>query len=147
MLGGVRLLRAFLPSLERAKAGRVLLFGAAGAKMPYPNQVVSNVHKAGLIALTKTLAAEFAPRGIRVNSISPGRTLTRLWTDRARDIAAAEGVSEASVIERFTHEIPAGRFAQPNEIADMAAFLLSPRAGYVYGQSVSVDGGITRGLL
>jgi 3-oxoacyl-[acyl-carrier protein] reductase len=147
VLGGVRLVRAFLPHLRRASAPSVLFFGGAAAKMPYPNQVVSNVHKAGLLALTKTLAAELAPEGIRVNAICPGRTLTRLWTDRARALAAQEGVSEEAIIERFAEEILAGRFAQPQEIADVAAFVLSPRASYVIGQSINVDGGIARGLL
>jgi 3-oxoacyl-[acyl-carrier protein] reductase len=147
VLGGVRLVRAFLPHLRRAGAASVLFFGGAAAKMPYPNQVVSNVHKAGLLALTKTLAAELAPEGIRVNAICPGRTLTKLWTDRARTLAQQEGVSEEAVIERFSEEILAGRFAQPQEIADVAAFVLSPRASYVIGQSINVDGGIARGLL
>ena len=114
---------------------------------PYPNQVVSNVHKAGLLALTKTLAAELAPERIRVNAICPGRTLTRLWRDRAGALAQQEGVSEQVVIERFAEEILAGRFADPQEIADVAAFVLSPRASYIVGQSINVDGGIARGLL
>ena len=147
VLGGVRLVRAFLPHLRRANAASVLFFGGAAAKMPYPNQVVSNVHKAGLLALTKTLAAELAPERIRVNAICPGRTLTRLWRDRAGALAQQEGVSEQVVIERFAEEILAGRFADPQEIADVAAFVLSPRASYIVGQSINVDGGIARGLL
>lgn len=146
ILGGVRLVRAFLPALRQAKAPRVLLFGAAAAKMPYPNQVASNVHKAGVLALTKTLAGELAP-DIRVNAICPGRTLTSLWLNRARDLALAEGKTPEQVIAHFSEEILAGRFAEPREIADVAAFILSPRASYVVGQSINVDGGIARGLL
>lgn len=147
VLGGVRLVRAFLPLLRQARSPRVLLCGAAASKMPYPNQVVSNVHKAGLLALTKTLAGELSADRIRVNSICPGRTLTKLWTDRARDMAAAQGVTTESIIAHFAQEIPAGRFAQAQEIGDVAAFLLSARASYIVGQSINVDGGIARGLL
>jgi 3-oxoacyl-[acyl-carrier protein] reductase len=147
VLGPVRVLRGFLPALRRGREPRVLLFGAAGAKMPYPHQVVSNVHKAGLLALTKTLAAEFAPEGIRVNSVSPGRTWTGLWQKRTAALAAQEGVPEAEVVKRFSAEIPLRRFAQAQEIASVATFLLSRQASYVVGQSISVDGGITKGLL
>ncbi len=147
VLGGVRVLRAFLPLLRQGRAPRVLFFGGAAAKMPYPHQVVSNVHKAGLLALTKTLAAELAPDGIRVNAICPGRTRTRLWLDRAQAMAVQEGISAEAVIERFSADILAGRFAQAEEIADVATFLLSPRAAYIVGQSINVDGGIARGLL
>lgn len=147
VLGVVRAVRALLPALQRAQAGRIVILGAAGARMPYPNQVVSNVHKAGLIALVKTLAAEFAPYNIRVNSVSPGRTLTSLWTTRADKLAAERGVTPESVIEEFTHEIPMGRFGRPEEIAAMAVFLASHKASYVTGQSILVDGGIARGLV
>lgn len=147
VLGTVRLIRAFVPLLERSGAGRIVVLGAAGARMPYPNQVVSNVHKAGLIALVKTLGAEFQKRNIRVNSVSPGRTLTALWTDRARALAAERGTSAEEVIREFSEEIPMGRFGRPEEIAAMVVFLASHQASYVNCQSILVDGGIARGLL
>jgi 3-oxoacyl-[acyl-carrier protein] reductase len=115
--------------------------------MPYPNQVVSNVHKAGLIALVKTLGAEFQKHNIRVNSVSPGRTLTSLWTTRAEQLAKERGVSAAEVIREFSEQIPTGRFGKPEEIAAMVVFLASHKASYVNCQSILVDGGIARGLI
>jgi 3-oxoacyl-[acyl-carrier protein] reductase len=147
VLGVVRVVRAMLPLLQKAKSGRVVILGAAGARMPYPNQVVSNVHKAGLIALVKTLGAEFQKYGIRVNSVSPGRTLTSLWKERAAKLARERGVTPEEIIREFTHEIPMGRFAQPEEIASMVVFLASHKTSYVTGQSILVDGGIARGLI
>ncbi|MGC3962273.1 MAG: SDR family oxidoreductase [Rhodocyclaceae bacterium] len=147
VLGGVRAVRAALPLLRQGRSPRVLFFGGAAARMPYPNQVVSNVHKAGLLALTKTLAAELAPDGIRVNSLCPGRTWTRLWQDRAEALARDEQTTVDAIVHRFSEEILTGRFAKAEEIADVAAFLLSPRSAYIVGQSINVDGGIARGLL
>lgn len=147
VLGTVRVIRATLDLLKKSKAGRVVILGAAGPRMPYPNQVVSNVHKAGLIALVKTLGAEFQPYNIRVNSISPGRTLTSLWTTRAEKLAKERGVAPDEIIREFSHEIPLGRFGRPEEIAAMVVFVASHKASYVNCQSILVDGGIARGLV
>jgi 3-oxoacyl-[acyl-carrier protein] reductase len=147
VLSAVRLVRAALPHLRAARDPAVVILGAASARMPYPNQIVSNVHKAGLLALVKTLAGELAGEGIRVNSVAPGRTLTRLWTERADRLAAERGTTREAVIAEFAHEIPLGRFGAPEEVAAMVVWLASPRAGYVTGQTVNVDGGIARGLL
>jgi len=147
VLGTVRVIRAALEQLKRGRAARIVILGAAGARMPYPYQVVSNVHKAGLIALTKTLGAEFQKFNIRVNSVSPGRTLTQLWTTRLAKLAQEQGVAAEEVMKTFTHEIPMGRFGKPEEIAPMVVFLASHKTGYVTGQSILVDGGIARGLI
>ena len=147
VLGTVRTIRAMLPLLQKSGAGRIVVLGAAGARMPYPNQVVSNVNKAGLIALVKTLGAEFQKYNVRVNSVSPGRTLTQLWKDRAEQLAKERGVAPADIIHEFSEEIPMRRFGRPEEIAAMVVFLASHKASYVNCQSILVDGGIARGLV
>ncbi|WP_137177828.1 SDR family oxidoreductase [Roseomonas sp. AR75] len=147
VLSAVRAVRASLPLLRKGVAPSIVLLGAAASRMPYPNQVVSNVHKAGLLGLTKTLAGEYAAESIRVNCVAPGRTLTRLWQDRAEKLAAERGVPFDEIIAGFAHEIPLGRFGAPEEVAAMVVWLSSPRAAYVTGQTVNVDGGIARGLL
>jgi 3-oxoacyl-[acyl-carrier protein] reductase len=147
VLGTVRVIRAAVPFLQASGEGRIVVLGAAGARMPYPNQVVSNVHKAGLIALVKTLGAEFQKYNIRVNSVSPGRTLTALWKSRADALAKDRGVAPEEIIHEFSEEIPMGRFGRPDEIAAMVVFLASHKASYVNCQSILVDGGIARGLV
>jgi len=108
---------------------------------------VSNVHKAGLIALVKTLGAEFQKYNIRVNSVSPGRTLTSLWTTRAEKLSKERGVAPEAIIEEFSREIPMKRMGRPEEIAAMVVFLASHKTSYVTCQSILVDGGIARGLI
>ncbi|MBI4195226.1 MAG: SDR family oxidoreductase [Betaproteobacteria bacterium] len=148
VLGAVRVVRAALDFLKRSDAGgRIVILGAAGARMPYEHQVVSNVHKAGLIALVKTLGAEFQKYNIRVNSVSPGRTLTSLWTTRAEKLARERGISADDVMYEFSREIPMQRFGRPEEIAAMVVFLASHKTSYVTCQSILVDGGIARGLI
>ncbi|MFO0441824.1 MAG: SDR family oxidoreductase [Betaproteobacteria bacterium] len=148
VMGTVRIIRAALEPLKKsAKGGRIVILGAAGPRMPYPHQLVSNVHKAGLIAMVKTLGAEFQPYNIRVNSVSPGRTMTSLWTKRIAALSKERGVPESDLVSEFSHEIPMGRFGRPEEIAPMVVFLASHKTSYVTCQSVLVDGGIARGLV
>lgn len=148
VMGTVRVVRAALEPLKQSKkGGRIVILGAAGPRMPYPHQLVSNVHKAGLIAMVKTLGVEFQPFNIRVNSVSPGRTMTGLWTTRIDKLSKERGVPAGKIVEEFAHEIPLGRFGQPDEIAPMVVFLASHKTSYVTCQSILVDGGIARGLI
>src|SRR3546814_11288167 len=109
--------------------------------MPYAHQVASNVHKAGLLGLTKTLAGELATESVRVNCVAPGRTLTPLWTNRAAKMASERGVAAESVLEEFSRDIPLQRFGRPAEVAVSVVWLASPRASRSEGRRVGKERG------
>jgi NAD(P)-dependent dehydrogenase (short-subunit alcohol dehydrogenase family) len=126
--------RAAAPHMLAAGRGAILNVIASYAWHGHPGTVHSAAAKGGVLAMTRTLAAEWGGRGVRVNCISPGPTETEgagaaLWpTDDAR--------------RRVLDSVPAGRFTTPEEVAESAAFLLDGRrAGYVNGDVLSVDGG------
>ncbi len=123
-----------------------MLLGATSGRQPTELQVASNVHKAGLLALTKTLSLELAPDDIGVNSVSPGRAMTPRAVARAEQMAAAEGVPVEAIYERVTSGIPLRRYGTAEEVAAMVAFLASPVSSYTTGQNVLVDGGLYRGV-
>lgn len=125
--------RAAFPLLSRSAQASIINIVAAYAWMSGPGTVHSAAAKAGVLALTRTLAVEWASRGIRVNAIAPGPIHTdgtdrQLWTSK-------------ELVERVRNGIPMGRFGTAEEIADGVRFLVSRRAGYITGQVLAIDGG------
>lgn len=143
LLAPVRVLRLAAPYL--APGARVVLLGAASAKQPTRGQSPSNATKAALANLTRSLADELAPRAT-VNCVAPGRILSERRRDRLAAEAAQEGVSLQEVVRRDAADVPLGRLGEPEEVAAVVVFLASPRARYVTGQSVVVDGGLVRAV-
>ena len=125
--------RAAAPHMLAAGRGAILNVIATYAWHGHPGTVHSAAAKAGVLAMTRTLAVEWASRGIRINCIAPGPTETAgagaaLWaTDAER--------------QRVVSSVPAGRFASTAEVADAAAYLLSDRAAYITGEVLTIDGG------
>ncbi len=133
----VRLTGLCLPYLEQSDAGRIVNITSSTVKEPSDNLALSNAVRPGVIGWAKTLARELGPKGITVNSIAPGR----IDTARVREVYP-DGPTEADL-----RAIPLGRLGRTREIGDVVAFLCSPRASYVTGTVVAVDGGLVRGLL
>lgn len=130
----VESLKVALPKMKQNNYGRVLLVTSLAAKEPLNGLTTSNGLRAGLAGLSKSIANEYAPFGITVNLLLPGYTAT----DRLKELKLTD--------ERIKQMVPAGRLGDPRELADLAAFLASPRAGYITGQSILIDGGVTRGF-
>lgn len=128
--------RAVLPAMLRQRAGSIVNMASVHGHQIIPTSFPYPVSKAGLLGLTRALGVEYAPLGVRVNSISPGYVETALldaWLASVPDPAATRAEAEAL--------IPARRFARPAEIAMTAVFLLSDEAPYITAADFAVDGG------
>jgi len=129
-----RIARAAVRPMLRARYGRIVAIGSVIGQMASQGNAAYGASKAALLAYVRTLAIESARRGITVNYIAPGLVDTEMMTPFAAWRAATET------------RVPAGRFATPDEIAAVAAFLTTPEAGYVNGAVIPVDGGLTAGV-
>ncbi|NJD60623.1 MAG: SDR family oxidoreductase, partial [Anaerolineae bacterium] len=141
----VRLIRAALPYLRRSACASVLTLTSYSVKQPIPNLVLSNSARAATVGLTKSLALELGPEGIRFNSILPGWTATERVIEIMSFRAQANGTTVDDEINKQAKEAALGRMARPEEVANAAVFLLSPAAAYITGVMLTVDGGIYKG--
>lgn len=130
-----------LPGMRQRKWGRIITSTTSGAIAPIKNLAISNTLRAALLAWSKTLASEVAADGITVNIIMPGRVAT----DRLRQLdearAKREGSSYEDVVKSSLQQIPMGRYGDPKEYGDTAAFLASQNASFITGTVIRVDGG------
>ncbi|MCS7067283.1 MAG: SDR family oxidoreductase [Meiothermus sp.] len=143
----VGLVGALLPGMQSRRFGRILFITSLAVREPIENLALSNTLRAALTGYAKTLAREVAAQGITVNTLGPGYTLTERVEEVFAFRAQSQGIPLEAAYAQQTAQIPAGRMASPQEIADVAAFLLSARASYLTGQAIMVEGGAIRGLV
>jgi len=147
VLSAIRAVQLVVPSMQERGGGAILMGTSSSVKEPIANLALSNVLRASVAALAKTLAIELAASKIRVNNLIPGR----IETDRLRQLdetsAKRAGIAVDEQQRRAAATIPLGRYGQPDEFGRTAAFLLSDAAAYITGASVQVDGGLIRGVL
>lgn len=142
----VRLIKAALPHLRKSNAASILTVTSFSARQPIPNLLVSNSLRGATLGLTKSLALELGPQGIRVNSILPGWTATERVAELMNARAQQNATSAEEEAQRLSTEIPLRRLGNPEEFGNVAAFLVSPAASYITGVMLGVDGGAVQGL-
>jgi len=143
--GYVRMARAVIPHMERHGGGVIVNVIGAAALNPRATYTIGGAANAALNHFTKALAEEGAPRGVRVVGINPGPILTeRLLKMRAGLNPANAGQPPEEAFRAMT---PLGRIGRPEEVADLILFLASPRAGFIHGANITIDGGMTKGLM
>ena len=129
-----RLAKSLMRAMIRARAGRIVAIGSVAALRGNPGNAAYAASKGALISYAKTLAVETGKRGVTVNVIAPGF----VDTDMMAPYAAYR--------DKMQGQIPAGRFAKPEEVAGLAAFLMSEPAAYISGTVLPIDGGLTAQL-
>ncbi|MFI6521906.1 oxidoreductase [Spirillospora sp. NPDC050679] len=148
LFSAVRVTRAALPGLLERR-GAIVNVSSIGARTPAAGPMPYNLAKAGLTAFTKALAEEVGPRGVRVNTVSPGPVRTAIWESPeglGGKLAAATGTEQ----EAFLTQVPAmmgmttGRITEPEEVAALITFLLSEAAASVTGSDHLIDGGAVK---
>jgi NAD(P)-dependent dehydrogenase (short-subunit alcohol dehydrogenase family) len=148
-LAAVRTTRAALPHLLERKAGSIVTVCSVNASLPDPLVIDYSAAKGALLNFCKALSKEVGPKGVRVNTISPGPVSTGLWlgaTGVAATVAMASGGAPDAVAKAAAAQSVTGRFTHPEEVADLVSFLASDRAGNVTGADFIIDGGLTTSL-
>ncbi len=134
----LQVIEGIVPGMRERRWGRIVALTSTSVKQPIATLALSNMFRTALVSALKTLAAEVAKDGVTINAIATGR----IETARLRSLYG----DDDAAIARAGAEVPAGRVAQPEEFAPLAAFLCGEPARYVTGQTISVDGGLVAGL-
>jgi len=138
LLGSLHTLRAFAPLVLAAEGGRIVITSSVSAVMGMDRRAVYGATKAGLSNLVRSLAIEWGPQSATVNAIAPGIIRTPLIADYMRENPARAAEAIAAT--------PLGRIGEAEDVAEVAAFLLSDAARFVTGQTIVVDGGLSAGI-
>jgi NAD(P)-dependent dehydrogenase (short-subunit alcohol dehydrogenase family) len=143
-MGMLRVARAVAPRLPHDGTGRIVNISGVSGRSLLPNASASGMANAAIGAMTSYLAHELAPARVNVNAVSPGLFSSDAWEENARRLGEPLGLSGEEFMHDFQDRLRVrlGRWAAPEEVADVIVFLASDRASYVTGQLLAVDGGL-----
>ncbi len=140
----VEWVQALLPRFLEQQYGRLVFNESVSVKQPLQDLILSNSLRMAVVGMVKTLASEVAGKGITLNVLAPGYHQTAAMERLYRKRAENEGISLGEARARYETESPVGRMGLPAEYADLAAWLLSPRSGFITGQTITIDGGLVK---
>ena len=136
-----------LPRLLQQEYGRLLFLESISVKQPIENMVLSNSLRLAVVGYVKTLSQEIAERGVTVNVLAPGYhdtpAMGRLFEKKSMQL----GISPEEARRSFETEIKMGHLGRAKDFASLAIWLLSPHSNYITGQTISVDGGLMKGIM
>lgn len=135
------LVQAVIPKMKTKNYGRIINIISTSVRQPITNLGVSNTVRGAVASWAKTISKELGPFGITVNNVLPGATMTDRLEGIIQNKSKVNGKTLKEVRDAMLAEIPVGRFAETEEIADAVLFLASEKAAYINGVSLAVDGG------
>jgi len=142
-----RMSREALPHLKQHKAGRIINILAATVYQPIPNLALSGVTRIGVVAFMKSLADEVGRDGVLINNVCPGSILTERMLSNVTARSKELGIPVDEGLAQRAAETAVGRIGEPKELAHLVGFLASPKASYITGTTILVDGGLVRSLM
>ena len=143
----VKLTHELLPRFQSHKFGRMVFIESSSVKQPIDNLILSTSLRLAVVGFVKSLSSEVASQGITMNILAPAYHKTPRLESLIETSSERTGNSIETTKSQFTNEIPVGKLGDPKDLASLACWLLSEKSSFVTGQTISVDGGLIKGIL
>ena len=140
------LTKLILPLMESNNWGRIVNITSTSAKQPIDSLLLSNIMRAAVTGLSKSISNQYASSNIMVNNVLPGRILTDRILEIAEKKSKESGINQKDILNALGQDIPIKRIGRPEEFAPIVTFLCSDMASYITGNSINIDGGLIKSL-
>lgn len=145
-MGYVKLTREAIPYIKESGGGNIINIIGVFGKQPHSNFIIGSMTNSALLSFTKAISEEMAQYNIRVNAINPGACDTPLWSNTLKEMSEKIGGDINKINDEIANLSPFKRISKPEDVAKLAAFMISDNASFITGVSVNVDGGAYRGI-
>ena len=143
----VKLTNFLLPKFQSQNYGRIVFIESVSVKQPIENLVLSNAFRLAVIGFVKTMSQEIGDQGITANVLAPGYHATPAMERLFQKKATLLGIDPSAARKEFEKEVRSGVLGDPDDLASLAVWLLSPHSRYVTGQTIVIDGGLSKGTM